>query len=118
LVAGQERVGALVSVVWQAHHREVRALMGLVWDFVGGAASHPAHPTITGAFYTKTLVESDWGAIAGTTGRNTKVTGMKMSGRRKMAQGILAVLRRSEYEQRYASCLGLPGFADLVTFPN
>jgi hypothetical protein len=67
LGAGQARIDSLVNVVWQAHHRDVRALMGLVWDFVGGTKSELSHPAITGVFYTAELLEQDWGTIAGTT---------------------------------------------------
>jgi hypothetical protein len=107
---GQARIDALVNLVWQAHHREVRALLGLVWDFVGGTRSRLSHPSITGVFHTADLLESDWGKISGTTGRNTKVTGMTVSGRRKMAVGAIAVINDARYQCRYAHCLRLPSF--------
>ncbi len=113
LRAGAARIDALVHLVWQAHHRDVRALMGLVWDFVDGSKTDPAHPLITAVFYTDELQEDDWGAISGTTGRNTKVTGMTVSGRRKMAGGVIAVIDETNYRQRYAHCLGVGRFGDL-----
>lgn len=115
LRAGEERVDALVNLVWQAHHRDVRALMGLVWDFVAGTKSNPRHPLITGVFYTNELLVEDWGKISGTTGRNTKVTGMTVSGRRKMGAGAIAVIGDVRYRERYARCLGLSRLGDLPT---
>jgi hypothetical protein len=74
--------------------------LGIVWDFVddGQAFNHPA---ITGAFYSAELVESDWGAITGTTGRNTKVTGMSTSGKGKMGNGWVTVLDAEDYLRKY-----------------
>lgn len=117
LSAGHARIGALAGLTWQAHHRDVRALMSLVWDFVGGSAASLAHPCVTGVFYSDDLQESDWGAISGTTGRNTKVTGMTASGRLKMGDGVIAVIDDPHYQRRYARSLGsaalmsLPGHA-------
>jgi len=110
---GESRIEALANVVWQAHHRDVRALMGLIWDFAGGTRDEPAHPAVTGVFYSNELLEEDWGAISGTTGRNTKVTGMTVSGRRKMAAGAIAVVDDPIYLDRYARCLGLASFSGL-----
>ena len=61
LSAGMARIESLTGIVWQAHHRDVRSLMGLIWDFVGGRAGDLAHPSITGVFYSDTLQENDWG---------------------------------------------------------
>lgn len=113
LGGGQARIDALKSITWQAHHREVRALMGLIWDFVGGTKSHLTHPCITGAFYTDRLRIDDWGEIAGTTGRNTKVTGMTASGRKKMGTGAIAVIDDAGYQQCYAACMSVPHFDTL-----
>lgn len=33
LRAGTTRVSDLTGITWQAHHREVEALLGLIWDF-------------------------------------------------------------------------------------
>ena len=86
LRAGTKRISQLTAITWQAHHREVRELMGLSWDFANEKPSF-IFPCITGVFYTDALETSDWGAISGTTGRNTKVTGMTASGKTKMGTG-------------------------------
>lgn len=104
LRAGQTRIHSLTGITWQAHHREVKELLGLVWDFV--QTTHDFnYPNITGIFYANNLEEDDWGAISGTTGRNTKVTGMKASGKRKMGQGWVALIKREEYIQNYQRLL-------------
>jgi len=100
LRAGQTRVNCLTSITWQAHHREVRELLGLVWDFVT-SESNFNFPKITAVFYSNTLVVNDWGNISGTTGRNTKVTGLKKSGRLKMGQGWVALVDHPEYISTY-----------------
>ncbi len=100
LRAGETRINDLTGITWQAHHREVEELLGLVWDFVndGHAFNHPA---ITGVFFSSELVEDDWGAISGTTGRNTKVTGMKTSGKEKMGGGWVVVIENEQYLEKY-----------------
>lgn len=104
LRAGQSRINSLTGITWQAHHREVEELLGLIWDFVEN--SHTFNfPKITGAFYTTELIEDDWGAISGTTGRNTKVTGMKSSGKSKMGNGWLAVIDNPIYKEKYKKYL-------------
>lgn len=47
LRAGTKRVAHMTGITWQAHHRDVKALMGLTWDFV---QEHPSfnYPAITG----------------------------------------------------------------------
>jgi hypothetical protein len=50
-------------------------------------------------------VAEDWGKISGTTGRNTKVTGMGASGKLKMGKGWVAVINRPEYLARYTKLL-------------
>jgi hypothetical protein len=104
LRAGFSRIGNLTGITWQAHHREVKELLGLVWDFIelGHVFNFPA---ITGVFYSNALDKEDWGAISGTTGRNTKVTGMLSSGKRKMGHGWIAVLNRPAYVQKYSQLL-------------
>jgi transcriptional regulator with XRE-family HTH domain len=118
LRAGQERIGALSGVTWQAHHRDVRSLMGLLWDFVGGTKSSLAHPVVTGVFYTAELSIDDWGAISGTTGRNTKVTGMTVSGRRKMGAGAIVLIDDARYRRTYSKALGGAIFGQLQTAPG
>ena len=100
LRAGETRVDALTGITWQAHHREVEELLGLIWDFVddGNTFNFPA---ITGAFYSSMLEEEDWGAISGTTGRNTKVTGMRTSGKEKMGNGWVVLIDSERYLQKY-----------------
>lgn len=106
LGAGESRVEQLTNITWQAHHRDVRALMGLVWDYPQGRKSALAHPAISAVFFSDGLVADDWGAISGTTGRNTKVTGMLKSGHRKMAAGAVLVLDDDDYVDKYARSLG------------
>jgi len=101
---GFKRIEVLTGITWQAHHQEVKSLMGLVWDFCNKKDNF-LYPAITGVFYTSNLNTNDWGAISGTTGRNTKVCGMKASGRKKMGNGWIVILE--EYFDRYEELLGL-----------
>ena len=48
-------------------------------------------PGISAAYFSHNLNKADWGAISGTTGRNTKVCGMKASGKEKMRKGWIVV---------------------------
>ncbi|MBV8860133.1 MAG: hypothetical protein JOZ02_24595 [Acidobacteria bacterium] len=105
LRAGETRINNLTGITWQAHHREVKALLGLVWDFVDNEQAFN-YPALTAAFYTDDLTANDWGEISGTTGRNTKVTGMLKGGKRKMGEGWVTMLRRPEYASRYTELLG------------
>ncbi|WP_267248829.1 hypothetical protein [Yersinia sp. Marseille-Q5920] len=105
LRAGQNRIDSIIGLTWQAHHQEVEALMGLVWDFVDSGKTF-FYPSITAVFYSNELNSGDWGAISGTTGRNTKVSGMLSSGKRKMAEGWIAVLDNPKYIERYGKSLG------------
>lgn len=107
LRAGQVRIGQLVGITWQAHHREVRELMGLIWDFANERPSF-RFPAITGVFFADDLIEDDWGTISGTTGRNTKVSGMRTSGKSKMAQGWVLLWDEEEYLGTYQRLLGIP----------
>lgn len=109
LRAGQQRIRRLTGITWQAHHREVTALMGLVWDFVNPHNSF-LFPAITGVLYTDRLTEHDWGTISGTTGRNTKVSGMLTSGKQKMAAGWIMLLADAEYLSAFHRILGTPNF--------
>lgn len=106
LRAGETRIQKLTGVTWQAHHREVKALLGLVWDFVNDGHSFN-YPVITGTFYTNNLIEDDWGAVSGTTGRNTKVSGMKASGKHKMGAGWVSLIDDPAYLERYKSLLNV-----------
>lgn len=100
LSAGEPRINNLTGITWQAHHREVESLLGLIWDFVD-LDENFNHPIIAGAFYSANLTENDWGQISGTTGRNTKVTGMTASGKEKMGQGWLAIVNKDIYINTY-----------------
>jgi len=104
LRAGQTRINKMTGITWQAHHREVSELLGLVWDFVEDGHQFN-FPTITGAFFSDELCESDWGAISGTTGRNTKVTGMGASGKEKMGGGWVVLIDKEEYLSSYSRFL-------------
>lgn len=105
LRAGEKRIGRITGITWQAHHRDVAELMGLTWDFVHATDSF-VFPAITGAFYSASLEEGDWGAISGTTGRNTKVSGMRVSGKQKMGSGWVLLLDDDEYLEMFAKTLG------------
>ena len=104
LRAGQSRIDELVGITWQAHHREVEALMGLVWDFYENDEKFN-FPRTTGIFYSDNLKPDDWGAISGTSGRNTKVTGMKSSGKSKMGNGWVLLPNNEDYLKRYGKLL-------------
>ncbi|MDR0792324.1 MAG: hypothetical protein LBE82_03375 [Chitinophagaceae bacterium] len=52
---------------------------------------------LAGVFYTDQLVEDDWGAISGTTGRNTKVCGMLQTGKEKMGNGWIVLINQDNY---------------------
>lgn len=103
LSPGHNRLNDLTGITWQAHHREVADLLGLVWDFENLRGDFK-YPIITGVFYAGSLDRDDWGAISGTTGRNTKVCGMKASGRLKMGNGW-ALLHKG-YFKKYHALLG------------
>lgn len=105
LRAGEQRIDKLTGITWQAHHREVKELMGLVWDFleVGEGFNYPK---LTAAFYASDLLRENWGEISGTTGRNTKVTGMLKSGKQKMGEGWVILLDEEKYLTKYARALG------------
>lgn len=106
LRAGEGRVGRLTGITWQAHHREVKELMGLVWDFVQ-AEERFCFPGLTAAFYANDLNREDWGEISGITGRNTKVTGMRASGKRKMGNGWVMLMDDPQYLAVYPRVLGM-----------
>lgn len=105
LQAGDKRLPNLSGLTWQAHHREVKSLLGLVIDFAGSRNKGKNFPIITAVFYSSELDSDDWGEISGTTGRNTKVTGMLTSGKQKMGNGWLIVFNGDGYKARYAKIL-------------
>lgn len=107
LRAGEKRITRLTGLTWQAHHREVKDLMGLVWDFALLKRDFN-FPAITGVFYGSELTVDDWGAISGTTGRNTKVSGMCASGKEKMGKGWVMLLNEPDYITAFRRFLHLP----------
>jgi hypothetical protein len=104
LKAGETRVDFLTGITWQAHHREVNELLGLVWDFLDNKDNFN-FPVITAAFYANNLVADDWGKISGTSGRNTKVTGIRTSGKEKMGKGWIAIINKTPYVDVYQNIL-------------
>ncbi|QMV20340.1 hypothetical protein GOB94_09740 [Granulicella sp. 5B5] len=98
LRAGVRRVEHITGITWQAHHRDVTSLMGITWDFVQKSSSFE-YPGITGIFFADGLDQTDWGEISGTTGRNTKVSGMLTSGKAKMGTGWVIAWNEAEYLQ-------------------
>lgn len=105
LQIGEERLSVLTGLTWQAHHQEVRRLLGLVIDFGEQIRDGKRFPIITAAFYADNLETENWGRISGTTGRNTKVTGLRASGKRKMGAGWTIILDKKEYQQKYEELL-------------
>jgi hypothetical protein len=99
---GVNRLNALTGVTWQAHHREVSELMGLIWDFNNPQDAFN-FPMITGVFFSSCLNLDDWGTISGTTGRNTKVCGMTATGRKKMKDGWVVIHKK--YFEKYNKVL-------------
>lgn len=109
LRAGIPRINELTGITWQAHHREVNHLLGIVWDFVNLFEDF-YHPAITGVFYSDQLTRDDWGEISGTTGRNTKVTGMRSSGKEKMGQGVIMIYNNELHLEKYSKLLCIKNF--------
>jgi len=101
---GQERTKDLTGIVWQAHHREVEKLLGTVWDFRTIFSTMPS-PTILAAFYSEELNIEDWGQVSGTTGRNTKVSAMVRSGKRKMGDGAICIINEKDCIEKYSKYL-------------
>jgi len=106
LRAGQKRITELTGITWQAHHREVKHLMGFVWDFNDEYEGFH-FPIIVGVFYFDKLEMSDWGEVSGTTGRNTKVSGMRKSGKEKMGKGWILLLNDDEYLKKLRTYLSI-----------
>lgn len=107
LSVGDTRIDYITGITWQAHHREVGELLGIVWDFIDtNGTDDILYPSITGVFYSNLLTEDDWGKISGTTGRNTKVTGMTASGKRKMGDGWVAIINNKKFLMKYTQMLG------------
>ena len=107
LRAGVTRVKELTGITWQAHHRKVNYLLGIIWDFVNYINGFN-YPAITGVFFSDNLNLADWGKISGTTGRNTKVSGMLKSGKKKMGQGVIILYDNEPHIQKYTKLLNIP----------
>ena len=105
LDTGELRLEYLTGITWQAHHRQVESLLGLVVDFAGKRVQFGQYPIVTGAFFTDNLEAEDWGEISGTTGRNTKVTGMRTSGKKKMGKGWILLLDERLVKLNYSRVL-------------
>lgn len=101
LLPGESRINVLAGITWQAHHREVTGFLGLVIDFAGTERDGKRFPMITAAFHSNELVVDDWGAISGTEGRNTKVTGLLSTGKGKLGGGWIISFRAKGYEEKY-----------------
>ncbi len=84
-------------------------MLGIVWDFVNQVDNFN-HPAITGVFFSDDLTYEDWGEISGTTGRNTKVTGMRSSGKEKMGQGVIMIYNNDLYLEKYSRLLSIQNF--------
>ncbi|MDE0632534.1 MAG: helix-turn-helix transcriptional regulator [Caldilineaceae bacterium] len=105
LDAGEGRLDFLTGISWQAHHRQVESLLGLVVDFAGKQVPPGQYPIVTAAFFTDNLVTDDWGKVSGLSGRNTKVTGMLTSGKKKMGKGWILFLDNKLVYQKYSKIL-------------
>ena len=106
LTNNMQRINALNAITWQAHHQTNERILSLIWDFYPTKNSPiKLSPAITGAFYADNLTPADWGAISGTTGYNTKVSGMKASAREKLGLGWIAIIDDKKYILRYKKIL-------------
>ncbi len=106
LRAGVPRIDYLTGITWQAHHREVNHLLGVVWDFANETKLFN-FPAITGVFFSENFSCDDWGKISGTTGRNTKVCAILKTGRNKMGLGWVLIYDHPKYIQKYSQFLGI-----------
>lgn len=106
LRGGDKRVNSISGLTWQAHHQEVNKVMCIVWDFCNNINGF-YYPALTAAFYSDKLTQDDWGAISGTSGRNTKVCGMLQSGKNKMGNGMILLLKSKEYISKYSKIMKL-----------
>lgn len=104
LRGGEQRVKSITALTWQAHHQEVNKVMCIVWDFCNNIKGFN-YPALTAAFYSDQLTINDWGAISGTSGRNTKVCGMLQSGKLKIGKGLVLLLNSKSYISKYSKIL-------------
>jgi hypothetical protein len=101
----------LTGITWQAHHREVNHLVAFLWDF-NAESSHFLFPMLVGVFYSDELTEEDWGEISGTTGRNSKVSGMIKSGKEKMGNGWILLLNQADYLTKFKNYLHIQSIGE------
>ena len=104
LRSGEQRIEKITGLTWQAHHQEVNKVLAIVWDYCNEKSGF-LYPALTAAFYSDKLTHDDWGAISGTSGRNTKVCGMRGSGKKKMGQGLVLLLDDKRYIDKYSRIL-------------
>lgn len=91
---GEQRICAVTSFDWKAHHRTTNNLIGILWDFCDSI------PTIVAAFYRNDLTIEDWGKIVQPKengGRTTSVSIMNSQGIAKMCEGWIAVADDEKY---------------------
>lgn len=91
---GESRIDLMTSFEWKAHHRETNNLLAILWDFIDKI------PVIIGCFYRNDLLLDDWGNIIQPKengGRTTSVSIMKQTGVKKMCEGWIAIIDRSNY---------------------
>lgn len=101
------RIHHISNINWQAHHQEVTELFGVTFDYF--QTSSGFKPIIAATFYSNQLCISDWGEISGIKGRNTKVCGMRASGKIKMGAGWFAILADTPiYWQKYSHLFKIP----------
>lgn len=101
------RIDYISNITWQAHHQEVTELFGITFDYILTPSGYK--PVISATFYSDQLSVSDWGKISGTSGRNTKVCGMKASGKAKMGNGWFSILADSPiYWEKYSNLFKIP----------
>lgn len=91
------RLEHINQITWQAHHRDGKHLLGVIWDFI----EEDSLPVISGVFYSNQLKQEDWGKISGISGRNTKVCSLLSSGKKKMGDGWIAIIENPNYKSTY-----------------
>lgn len=100
---GDKRLSDLTEIAWKSHHRNVKELMGIVWDFheVGKGVL----PAITGIFHCNNLIHTDWTNVSGYNKRSTNVCNLSKSGKRKMGDGWVSLIDCDNYSDKYSKLL-------------
>lgn len=91
---GDQRIRLVNKFDWKAHHRGTNNLLAVFWDFIEEV------PTIVACFYRNDLTVDDWGKIVQPkegAGRTTSVSIMNSNGVKKMCDGWIAFINKSEY---------------------